>query len=951
MTILRARSIVAFIFASLSSRVIYFLSLFFMASPAPMTSIHPSSVSDPASVDMASEPVRETTPENGTGSKQSSPLKTFASINTPPRRLTGGSAAATIPTSGVNVTPGGSAPVFLSAYPFNAATATPTQGSPISPSATQTPARRRNSETTTPLSSFVGRPPNSVSAQQRMLQSTFSVQSPVTSFSGNSFNSGSASAKRTLTGSPKVDRQDEVSTGIYTATYSGIPVFEMMVNGVAVMRRRHDSSLNATQILKVAGVDKSKRTKILEREILPGTHEKVQGGYGKYQGTWIPYERGVDLCKQYSVFDLLQPLLVFDYSNPGMDNTPTKEQAMAARRKRVSQYQPLHLAPPSTSSVLTFTSPLQVSGGFNTPLSHLASEALTNLGKPTSHLYPEELVISRPALNDQPESPAGPAPKKQKGQNTLIPDDNFEVNEDSIPTSSTPLEPLEVVDTPNFENSKLLITQVFVDTEATSLVNVFGGEERLKSVDLDVPIDDLQHTALHWASVLARIPLVKDLIRHGANPLRANHAGESGLIRAVLVTNNSDVSSFPQLLDLLYPAIPLVDKVGRSVLHHIALTAGIKGRSDASKYYLSCLLEWIVKRGAKSNRLGLGRFIQEVVNAQDKNGDTALNIAARVGNKHISQQLLNVGADVSIPNRAGLRPLDFGVRANESEVKKLDLGYAASNSTTLAARVSRQQQGPRVSEQRREERCEIAGIVNSLISEVENSFEQEFKMKNDEIQRMHQELRESSVLLEENKDRLEKLKGFSDAISRDKRRAENLDRAIEEEDTSFRAEEERQGRSNNNSSNGGSGGGGIDYDSEFNPDQPFILRSLQKVYDNGRATNATSAQIQVAITRELQHQHQQNGQYNDIPAKSILKARIKAYKANEQKLQSFAKELQGRSAELEQKFRRIVAQCASIKEGQVDSLLEGLVQAVESDPGEVDLSRVAGFLRKVDDGF
>ena len=52
------------------------------------------------------------------------------------------------------------------------------------------------------------------------------------------------------------------------------------------MRRRADSYVNATQILKVAGIDKGRRTKILEKEILPGKHEIVQGGYGKYQGTW-----------------------------------------------------------------------------------------------------------------------------------------------------------------------------------------------------------------------------------------------------------------------------------------------------------------------------------------------------------------------------------------------------------------------------------------------------------------------------------------------------------------------------------------------------------------------------------------------------------------------------------------------------------------------------------------
>ena len=52
------------------------------------------------------------------------------------------------------------------------------------------------------------------------------------------------------------------------------------------MRRRGDGWINATQILKVAGLDKPARTRILEREVQKGTHEKVQGGYGKYQGEW-----------------------------------------------------------------------------------------------------------------------------------------------------------------------------------------------------------------------------------------------------------------------------------------------------------------------------------------------------------------------------------------------------------------------------------------------------------------------------------------------------------------------------------------------------------------------------------------------------------------------------------------------------------------------------------------
>jgi hypothetical protein len=51
-----------------------------------------------------------------------------------------------------------------------------------------------------------------------------------------------------------------------------------------VMRRRHDDWINATHILKAAQFDKPARTRILERDVQKDTHEKIQGGYGKYQG-------------------------------------------------------------------------------------------------------------------------------------------------------------------------------------------------------------------------------------------------------------------------------------------------------------------------------------------------------------------------------------------------------------------------------------------------------------------------------------------------------------------------------------------------------------------------------------------------------------------------------------------------------------------------------------------
>lgn len=63
------------------------------------------------------------------------------------------------------------------------------------------------------------------------------------------------------------------------------------------MRRRHDDWINATHILKAAGFDKPARTRILEREVQKENHEKVQGGYGKYQGArfWSLCSRDIAL--------------------------------------------------------------------------------------------------------------------------------------------------------------------------------------------------------------------------------------------------------------------------------------------------------------------------------------------------------------------------------------------------------------------------------------------------------------------------------------------------------------------------------------------------------------------------------------------------------------------------------------------------------------------------------
>lgn len=88
---------------------------------------------------------------------------------------------------------------------------------------------------------------------------------------------------------------------LYIATYSAVDVYELMIDGTPLMRRVLDDWVNATQILKIAQFPKAQRTKILERDIQKGTHEKIQGGYGRFQGTWVPLAVAQQMAEQYGI--------------------------------------------------------------------------------------------------------------------------------------------------------------------------------------------------------------------------------------------------------------------------------------------------------------------------------------------------------------------------------------------------------------------------------------------------------------------------------------------------------------------------------------------------------------------------------------------------------------------------------------------------------------------------
>ncbi|KAL9015206.1 MAG: hypothetical protein Q9173_000176 [Seirophora scorigena] len=77
---------------------------------------------------------------------------------------------------------------------------------------------------------------------------------------------------------------------------------EIKMNDMSVMIRRSDYRINATHILKIAGVQRRGLIGIKKR-LKPNGFDIVRGGT-KYQGTYVDFAVGIGLCRKYGLLDL-----------------------------------------------------------------------------------------------------------------------------------------------------------------------------------------------------------------------------------------------------------------------------------------------------------------------------------------------------------------------------------------------------------------------------------------------------------------------------------------------------------------------------------------------------------------------------------------------------------------------------------------------------------------------
>ncbi|GJE91186.1 apses-domain-containing protein [Phanerochaete sordida] len=795
----------------------------------------------------------------------------------------------------------------------------------------------------------------------------------------------------------------QVPVKIYNAVYSSVQVYECMVRGIAVMRRRADSYVNATQILKVAGVDKGRRTKILEKEILPGKHEIVQGGYGKYQGTWIPLERGRDIAMQFGVASLLAPLFDFVPNTNAIGALPPGLPPMTG-------FPPAGLAPPPImpGSALRLLNQGRAQGLFTPSTSTLAAAGRHPSYGSSSPYYPGPYPGSpfNPLSAVSPTPPQAQPPLKRTRSDAegdmnanhakalaapLAASPDFHMADRSRPPSTAPhdgvdgpsphkrarTEPAASHLVPTAPSSPTSSQTRLPMTTPTLSANGLAAEGSSQSVmngkatqpepaedsseirlatkpvlgqsmdpsapardprriaviahiceqddpvavlnalreippdnptvgnwDIDLVLDDQGHTALHLAASMARHQIVHVLIDHGADVHRGNYNGETALVRATLATANHEYNTFNRLVAALHRSIRTLDTARKSVLHHIVASAGVKGRAHAARYYLDQIFIWIAQHQ--------GGDFKSLVDLQDHYGDTALNIAARVGNRSLVRTLLDVGANRVLPNRLGLRPGDYGVETEE-------LGGGPRAEDILSSLRS----GPSVPVQKSHD---VLADIQAIIQELQTDFTAEVKTKQDSLDVTQAHLRAATRELSEQRKQISSVQSQCAELDLINQRIRNLEKALEEEDKF-----DWTGRTELDGSDAGPVAG-----------LAFRLRG----------PGSTMAGLDGSVDLSFSLDSEPAVPSTDSAQSLIRLRRLNMWHTRVEKLvEQRLSKLQGASAEKEFLCKKIVALCTGVPIDKVEDLLENLVIAVESESQVIDIGRVSGFMQKVRNGI
>ncbi|PQE19228.1 Ank-repeat mbp1 protein [Rutstroemia sp. NJR-2017a BBW] len=414
--------------------------------------------------------------------------------------------------------------------------------------------------------------------------------------------------------------------GVYSATYSNVPVYEYLF-GEGL--KEH-----------AAGFDKPARTRILEREVQKEEHEKIQGGYGKYQGTWVPLEKGQALAQRNNVYEKLRT--VFEYTPGEVSPPPAPKHATnkpkVPKKPAVPKWGAKPVPPPARHVEENYDN---ISAQLND------DESVADDITVASASY-----MAEDDRYDMSQPPTGHRKRKRNGER-----DDFQREE-----------PEDILRQAHIMWADELLdyfmappTDMALDRKPEPPINF----------QPDFIIDTDGHTGLHWAAAIGDVEVMKQLKRFGASLVARNSRRETPLMRAVLFTNGLDKQSFPTVVKELISTVHEVDACGATVLHHAAATTISRQKHHCARYYLDVLLE-------KINEMFDPDDVQRILDAQDINGNTAVHIAAKNKARKCVRALMGRGASTDILNNESLTAEELIHELNEQ--RRIERHHQASSS-------------------------------------------------------------------------------------------------------------------------------------------------------------------------------------------------------------------------------------------------------------------------------
>lgn len=687
-----------------------------------------------------------------------------------------------------------------------------------------------------------------------------------------------------------------------------------------VLRRVQDSYVNIIQMLHIQVVlglfDEDKITAFLENKIFSNTqffatsdgdNAPLFDDYSSHEnpeirGIWIPYDKAVLISKELNIYDFLKGLFLVD----------------------VHEFSHLPRATNDNHTTVKFS--LKRAG--SSELNETLEASPTKKRRSVSSKSLEAIVRDANTSNSNAPYTKLPLTFEEKDLD-LVSDVKlkfskiFKHDETGPKQSST-------------DDIKSLFAPIF--EKCSSRTQPY-------SSFLDVPLDLLGKTALHYAATLAS-PLVMSFLRlEICSPIRGDNEGESPLISAIKVTNAMEKGNYVEMLSkCLWPNLWLFDFKHRSIFHHLILVA--EKNSKSSKFYLNKTLEWMISSPDKEKNAR--NLNSKLLNAQEADtGNTALHLAGQNEHKWFIYVLLELNADTNIANNVGIKPVDFesvkdvikiretfqqnpdSVKAMNALIQALDAspeedeylvhlirtGIDFLNKTASfieAGSMEEVNERPDESMQTTSEEIKDDGqsslasrkifkSIQDLLENTNDEYSKVIQMKKKEINNLNCELRNATLITANNKYTAKKIMEKISQVDTLKLQITNITERLQVLKKAMPS----------NGENGEIFDDNIEAELvKFDADEPFIIKPIFDKLANNEDVEPTAEVIE------------------SLPSAEILQARLQAYRQVNLDLEN---ELEGllNYSNLTAKFKKVVSYCTGVDINEVDELLDGLLEAVE----------------------